>query len=233
MGIIQATGTITANRVLTFPYASNDIAYKKTFINGCNGSSASGPYNLIASMSGLSGTVAMPVGTRTELLFSGSGVSQLYSDYAMGYTGANLITLDSSTQVTLKTTKTNESTALYGLFTTELKEVSTTDATVTDIYTWSIQDDAATVADVIVTASDDTASAVDGWKGTIMYRRAAGTVTIDGASNVTQLGASAWAVTIDNSTSTGRVRVTGAAATNIRWTATVRLQTTRANAIVG
>lgn len=143
-----------------------------------------------------------------------------------GIAGVSYINLNGSA-INIGTRITNESTATYGNFVTALVEVATTDDTITNIYTWTITDEATTVADVIVTAVTDDGVESDGWKGTIMFNRNGGTVTA-GTPVTSQLGASAWVFTLDNSTSTGRVRVTGEVATNINWVATVRLQITTA-----
>ncbi len=130
-----------------------------------------------------------------------------------------------ATDITLGTTKTNESTTTHGIFVTEIKEVSTTDDTITDIYTWTIPSDTTTALDVIVTAIQSDASISDAWKGYILFNNIGGAVS-GPASVIVPLGSSGWVVTIDNSTTTGRVRVTGVAATNINWVATCRRQET-------
>ncbi len=148
----------------------------------------------------------------TAMDFGVAGVSYI------GLTGA---------AINIGTTVTNEATATYGNFVTELKETTTNSDTITSIYTWTITDEATTVADVCITAITDDGVTSDAWKGTIMFNRTGGTVTAS-TPVTTQLGASVWALTLDNSTSTGRVRVTGDVATNVRWVATIRLQVTSA-----
>jgi hypothetical protein len=140
--------------------------------------------------------------------------------------GTSVITIDSSTQITLASTDTIEATATYGDFYTYLREVSTTDATVTSLFTWTITDEAVSLVDVAITAvkSDGTAGA--SYKRSMTFRRDGGTVASIGSvrDNATDENTAGWDVTIDNSTSTGRVRVTGEAATTIRWVATIRIQ---------
>ncbi len=171
-------------------------------------------------------------GAGDELSVWGTSGTYGHSRYKIG-SGATMYMSTATTdvlalnnnQITIGTTLTNETTATYGSFITELKELTTADDTISEIYTWTITDEATTVTDVCLTAITDDGATSDAWKGTIMFNRNGGTVTAT-TPVTTQLGASAWVFTLDNSTSTGRVRVTGAAATNIRWVATVRLQVT-------
>lgn len=108
-----------------------------------------------------------------------------------------------------------------------IANVQTTNATVTDIYTWTITDEAVTCLDVLITAVRSTGASGASYKRTITFRRDGGTVSTIGSArdNQTDEDSSGWDVTVDNSTSTGRVRVTGAAATTIQWGASIRLQT--------
>lgn len=106
--------------------------------------------------------------------------------------------------------------------------VETTDATVTNLYTFTIPDEAVTCLDVLITAVQSTGATGASYKRTITFRRDGGTVSLIGSArdNQTDEDSAAWDVTVDNSTSTGRVRVTGAAATTIQWGMTGRIQTT-------
>lgn len=108
-----------------------------------------------------------------------------------------------------------------------IANVQTTDATVTDIYTWTITDEAVTCLDVLITAVRSTGASGASYKRTLTYRRDGGTVSLIGSArdNQTDEDSSTWDVTVDNSTSTGRVRVTGAGSTTIQWGASIRLQT--------
>lgn len=110
--------------------------------------------------------------------------------------------------------------------TTWNKRVDTADATVTDIHTWTIFDEAVSLVDVSVVAIKTDGSAGASYKRSITFRRTGGTVSTIGSvhDNQTDETASTWDVTVDNNTSTGRVRVTGAAATDIIWHATIRVQ---------
>lgn len=135
------------------------------------------------------------------------------------YLGPTNVVVKSATTSTLATTTTDAVDVMA--------RVQTTTATVTDIYTWTLDNNAVTTVDVRVTACQSNSSNGDVWRGKITYKNAAGTVTLIGTSSVTKDGATAWAVTLDNSTTTARVRVTGAASTTIEWGASISRQVTR------
>lgn len=103
----------------------------------------------------------------------------------------------------------------------------TTDATVTNLYTWTILDEAVTRVDAIVTAVLSTGATGASYSRTITFRRDGGTVSTVGSvrDNATDEDTAGWDVTLDNSTSTGRLRVTGAGGSTIRWGAFIRIQT--------
>jgi len=208
----STTGTIRVPGSVIFNTRNFDDTANTTVFSKDTGTGAD---YLFIGFNGSGGGFATPMdsiitGANTNLFFSVGGTTYL--------------TLNNSA-ITIGVQKTIESTATYGHFVTELKEVTTADATITDIHTWTITDEATTIADVVLSAVSDDGVTSDGWKGTIMFNRDGGTVTAT-TPITTQLGASALVFTLDNSTSTGRVRVTGIAATNIRWVATVRLQVT-------
>lgn len=137
-----------------------------------------------------------------------------------------MIKVDGS-KITIKSPQTLQYTTTYGDIYNDTAEVSTTDGTITDIFTWTIQDNATTMVDISVVADQSTSASGDAYKGTIVFSRDGGTVSVISAGSVTQYGATVWTVTLDNATSTGRVRVTGNAATTVRWTVHIRRHVTR------
>jgi hypothetical protein len=100
--------------------------------------------------------------------------------------------------------------------------VQTTDATQTTCGSYTVPNNSAVTAKLLVTGlkSDFTASC--GWELTLTARNAGGTVTIEGGGAIIvgpTDGATTWSVTVDVSGTSLRLRVTGAAATTIDWTA--------------
>ncbi len=111
-------------------------------------------------------------------------------------------------------------------------EVQTTDATVTTVASFAMNDETLAAFDVIVTAARGTNVTKGGrWKRSVVYRRtSAGAPTIVGAieTGTDEETDAAWDVTIDVSSNTVRVRVTGAGSTNVNWTCELRVQETLA-----
>lgn len=144
--------------------------------------------------------------------------------------GVDVISCDSRTQVTHKAVTHIYSGDSFGTVTEYLRSVSTSNNTVTDIFTWTITDEAVTLVDVAITVIRDTGAVAGAYKRQIVFKRDGGTVSTVSASvdNLTGEDSAGLDVTVDNSTSTGRVRVTGITSENYRWLAAIRLQETRA-----
>lgn len=110
-------------------------------------------------------------------------------------------------------------------------EVSTTDATVTTIASFTMLDETLCAFDVLVTAAMKTDLDKGGrWKRSVVYRRTdAGGPAIVGAleSGTDEETDAAMDVTIDVSGNAVRVRVTGIAATNFQWACVLRVQETK------
>ncbi len=99
-----------------------------------------------------------------------------------------------------------------------IANVQTTDATVTSLYTWTILDEAVTLATAEVGASLSTGADTAAYVRRIKFKRDGGTVTAGTVETTfSDESVAGWDATIDNSTSTGRVRVTGVIATTIDW----------------
>jgi hypothetical protein len=133
--------------------------------------------------------------------------------------------------LTLRQKTTSQLGANTGVSTTDsfddFARVQTTDATTTNLYTFTLPTNAVTTIDIRVTACKSDTSSADAWVGSATFKNAAGTVATVQAANITHRGATAWTVTIDNSTTTARVRVIGAAATTIEWAVEISYQVTR------
>lgn len=185
--------------------------------------------NQVLTWNGLSWVPAAsgssPSGSNTQIQFNDSGLFGASSGLTFNKSTKTLSVIDSYGSTLISPTRITNSTPLRSSFATELKEIITYDDTVTDLYTWTINDNAVTLVDITVTGINLSGTISDGWKETILFRRYAGTVTIDSALSTTHLGASSWSVIIDNSTSTGRIRVTGAMSNSIYWTAVIKLHT--------
>jgi hypothetical protein len=110
-----------------------------------------------------------------------------------------------------------------------VKKASTTDATVTAIYSFAIPEDATVVIMVDVAGKRTNGTGRLGHRRRAMaYREGAGAAALQGGVNtpMSKTGGGAggvWDATIDLSSNTLRVIVTGAAAENIEWTARVSL----------
>lgn len=97
-----------------------------------------------------------------------------------------------------------------------IASVQTTDATVTSLYTWTILDEAVTLATYEGCADLSTGADTAAYVRRIKFKRDGGTVTAGTVETTfTDESDATWDCTIDNSTSTGRVRVTGKAASTI------------------
>lgn len=102
----------------------------------------------------------------------------------------------------------------------EIASVTTADATVTTLASWTITDEAVSFVACEVVAVQTDGSNTAAYVRKVRIKRDGGTVTVDTPEETYTSEEAAFAtcdVTIDNSGSTGRVRVTGVAATNIQW----------------
>lgn len=139
----------------------------------------------------------------------------------------NVMTVDSTSQITLR----NSTTRQLATTTTDAIDVTanvqTTDNTITNLYTWTLDNNAVTTIDIRVTACRSNSAEADAWVGTITFVNAAGSITEVDAADIIQRGATAWVVTLDNSGTTARVRVTGETSKTIEWGCTVSRQVTR------
>ncbi len=111
-------------------------------------------------------------------------------------------------------------------------DIATTDATVTDAFTWSIVDECVTTVVLQISAIKSDGSEYRSVGIRCVIQRDGGTVTVgavDFFHDVPSTAFAALAITVDNSGSTGRVRVTGLALTTISWfVAVTRLEHTHA-----
>ncbi len=106
----------------------------------------------------------------------------------------------------------------------------TTDATVTNGYTFTPTDECTTLFDVVIQAIQSGSSNTASFVRRVHIKRDGGTVTlgtVDTPWTYTDAAFSALVATIDLSGTTVRVRLTGIAATNIQWgMTTTRYETT-------
>jgi molybdopterin/thiamine biosynthesis adenylyltransferase len=101
--------------------------------------------------------------------------------------------------------------------------VQTVDATVTDLFTWTIQP-GQTIVDALVTAIKSDASQGANYKLKRRFRYGAlGPVPGALVNLETDEDDATWDCTIDNNGTTGRVRVTGKAATTIQWFGVIQI----------
>lgn len=131
------------------------------------------------------------------------------------------------TQITINPQRTVSNGNSKTTITTDIANVSTTSATVTDLYTWTIANNAITVADFVITGLQTGIANAASYKRTVTFMNNAGTVTQiasvrDNGSDETD---SSWDIIVDNSTTTGRLRVQGTA-NNITWACVVQLMET-------
>lgn len=98
--------------------------------------------------------------------------------------------------------------------------VQTTDATPTNIFTFTPADEAVTFLELRLVAVDSTGGKTAAFKRRVRIKRDGGTVTVGSVESTftdQEAALSATAITVDNSGATVRVRVTGVAATVIDW----------------
>jgi hypothetical protein len=111
------------------------------------------------------------------------------------------------------------------VLTTRIAPVATTDATVTDLYTWTLAEGTNTLtAEIQVRKSDYSHSASFGRKCT--FRRNGSSAVFQGTvidTGSEEADLASLTITIDNSGTTGRLRFTGIVATNLVVNATVNL----------
>lgn len=110
-----------------------------------------------------------------------------------------------------------------------VKKASTTDATVTPIFTFAIPEDTtvAIMVDIVGKRTDGTGRLAHR-RRTMAYREGAGAAALQGGVNtpMTKTGGGAggvWDATIDLSSNTLRVIVKGEATSDIEWTARIEL----------
>lgn len=103
--------------------------------------------------------------------------------------------------------------------------VTTTDATVTTLTTYTTASDTAYTIQATVTAVQDTGATVASYVMYGTFRNDSGTLTQRGVTTYSHTveDTAGWDCVYDTSGTDVRVRVTGAAATNIRWQAHLRI----------
>jgi len=128
--------------------------------------------------------------------------------------------------MTISTINTIQNGNANGLVTDVIRSLHTTDATVTNIYTWTIRVDAVTTVDALITAIADDGTVGASYKRTVTFRESTG-VNLIGTlhDNQTDEDAAAWTVTIDDDgAGVGRIRVTGDAVLGVTWYVSGRVQ---------
>jgi hypothetical protein len=108
----------------------------------------------------------------------------------------------------------------------DISSVQTTDATQTNLFTWTLTDECSTTvhAEIQGIKSDGTKTA--SFVRRMRIKRDGGSVTLGSLQDMSTDKEAGFdvLVTIDNSTATGRIRVTGLAATTIDWGAVITRQ---------
>jgi hypothetical protein len=144
----------------------------------------------------------------------------------MGAYGADLIICTNSSDVVLNNINTIQSGVPRGRVTDVIREMTTTDATITNIYNWTLQNNAVTLTDVVVTAitSDGTAGA--SYKKSATFRNNAGTISLIGATHSNQVdeNTSSWDVTIDVVGNQIIINVMGDPSKSVIWYLSARYQ---------
>lgn len=161
------------------------------------------------------GDLVLTSGTGT----SANGVLRLQSG------GNDVISINSTTAWSIGANRTNWIPNVKTLITEEYATVSTTDATVTTAYSWSIPLGISCI-EITVTAIKSDLIQGASYKRIMTFRNVAGVISAVGSITAldTKEDNAAWDCTIDNSGTTGRVRVTGAISANITWHAYIRRQ---------
>jgi hypothetical protein len=212
---IVTTGAITANRNLVFPAVADTNAYAKVINNTCTGA-----FSLIVKDTGAGTTVTVANGTTATVLFDSRGATQIGSAAGGGLTNVS----SNGTTITFGTTDTSQALATYSTRTTYEREYSIAGATETDVFNWTITDEAVTRASVeaVAVKSDGTAGA--SYVRAMTFRRDGGTVSIIGSQEIssTEETAVGWDCNFSNVTSTGYLKVIGDAGTT-KWSFSIRL----------
>ncbi len=152
----------------------------------------------------------------------GTGSVGVYNPSGSGYA-----LLVEASKTTLEITTTEQTGNVDGKVIDVIRSEQTTDATITDLYTWTLIDDAVTTIDVMVNAISDDGAAGGVWKRSYTLRVDTGVVTAIGTVHDAQTDedSASWDVTIDDDgAGDGRVRVTGEIGVNINWYGAIRIQ---------
>jgi len=107
-----------------------------------------------------------------------------------------------------------------------VRNVQTTDATPTTIYSYTATDEAVTMVDAAITGITSDGSVVAGYKRGALFKRDGGVLSQIGStvSNYTEEESAAWDVGLSASGTSILVTVTGENATTIQWQAVIRSQ---------
>lgn len=211
---IVTTGAITANRNLTLPVAADADAYTKIIDNRCTGL-----FSVIVT-AGVGTTVTITNNSIVTVLIDSRGVTQV------GIDGTLLLSNNVEASMEVLATTTTQSGNANGRVKDVIRSLHTTNATVTNIYTWTIQTGAVTTVDALITAIADDGTVGASYKRTVTFRESAG-VNLIGTlhDNQTDEDAGAWDVTInDDGAGGGRIRVTGDAVLGVTWYLSGRVQ---------
>lgn len=106
------------------------------------------------------------------------------------------------------------------IYTLIASSLDTSSNTITNLFTWTILDNAVTTITVEISAIKDDGTASAFYQRRLRIRSASGVVTLGSVDLITsdpESGLASVVITLDNSGSTGRIRVTGLVATNINW----------------
>lgn len=231
---------IAANRAVTLPLLTGDdtfvfAAHSQTLTN----KTISGASNTITNVSltaGVTGT--LPVGNGgTGITSLGTGVATFmgtpssanFASAITDETGSGVVVMGTSPTITTPTLAgTVAHTGTSWTYTGEAKQtdtdsipasLQTTDATVTNIFTFSSTTSHVYLVRCFVSNSTTNAAKYGYYSVEAVFDNNAGTLTQRAATPVSTIAESdaSMDVTVDVSGTTGRVRVTGIAATNIRW----------------
>lgn len=213
------SGTNTAIQITPAYNGSGSVAFVNTMTDvsilqsATSTNSATGA-NFIVQAQNATGTTSTG---GALILRSGSGTS------TDGYVKLQTASVDrfiiSSSQITINPTKEIYNGNSKTTITKDIANVQTTTGTITDLFTWTIANNATTIIDVVITAIKSDLTQGASYKRTMTFRNNAGTVAAIGTvvDGGTYEDNSAWDCTIDFSGTTGRVRVTGATSTTIQW----------------
>jgi hypothetical protein len=169
------------------------------------------------------GGVAVPSQTTLNFVTGASAVdnpAQARTDVTIA---VSQISPDASGKITITGNDFDYVGNAKGTVRTRNRNVQTVDATVTDLFTWTIQP-GQTIVDALVTAIKSDASQGANYKLKRRFRYGAlGPIPGSLVNLETDEDDPAWDCTIDNNGTTGRVRVTGKAATTIQWFGVIQI----------